>query len=80
MARRGAAALVGLAVVLASMTLVWVVSLIRADTSIVDPFWGTGFAIMTAGYLVRDGRWGERGMLAFVLITAWVVRLGYHLL
>ena len=62
------------------MTLLWVVSLLRADTSIVDPFWGPGFAIVTVAYLVADGRYGDRGLLALVLVTAWAVRLGYHLL
>ena len=73
-------ALIGLAVVLVAMTLLWVVSLLREDTSIVDPFWGPGFAIVTVAYLLADGRFGDRGLLTLVLVTAWAVRLGYHLL
>ena len=73
-------ALVGLGVALASMTLLWVVSLLREDTSIVDPFWGPGFAIVTVAYLFADGRFVDRGLLTLVLVTAWAGRLGYHLL
>ncbi len=70
----------GLAVVLVAMTLLWVVSVRLRDASIVDPFWGPGFAIVTATYLVVDGRYVERGLLAFVLVAAWAARLGWHLL
>jgi steroid 5-alpha reductase family enzyme len=73
-------ALSGLVVVLGAMTLLWVVSLRLGDASIVDPFWGPGFALVTATYLVVDGRFVERGLLAFVLVTAWAARLGWHLL
>jgi len=73
-------ALSGLAVVLVAMTLLWLISLRRQDASIVDPFWGPGFAIITATYLLADGRYVDRGLLAFALVTAWAVRLGYYLL
>lgn len=73
-------ALSGLGVVLAAMTGLWVVSLLREDTSIVDPFWGPGFALVTVAYLVVDGRFSDRGVLTLVLVTLWAVRLGYHLL
>ena len=73
-------ALTGLGVVLGAMTLLWVVSVLRRDASIVDPFWGPGFVLVTFAYLAADGRWGDRGLLAAVLVTAWAGRLGYHLL
>jgi steroid 5-alpha reductase family enzyme len=72
-------ALSGLAVALVAMTLLWLLSLRLGDASIVDPFWGPGFALVTATYLVVDGRYVERGLLAFVLVGAWAARLGWHL-
>lgn len=73
-------ALSGLAVVLSAMTALWLGSLLRGDASIVDPFWGPGFALVTATYLLVDGRFVDRGLLALVLVTVWAGRLGYHLL
>ena len=40
----------GLLVVLGSMTLLWFISLQLKDASIVDPFWGPGFAIVAVSY------------------------------
>ena len=45
----------GLFVVLGSMTLLWLISLRLKDASIVDPFWGPGFAIVAATYYLVDG-------------------------
>lgn len=75
----GLIASAGFAVVLFAMTLLWLLSLRLQDSSIVDPFWGPGFALVTATYVVVDGRFGARGLLALVLVSAWAARLGYHL-
>jgi steroid 5-alpha reductase family enzyme len=73
-------ALVGLAVVLVAMTALWGVSLLLRDASIVDPFWGPGFALAAATYLVVDGRFTLRGLLVGACVAAWAARLGVHLL
>jgi len=75
-----AVGLAGLAVVLLAMTLLWLVSLRLRDASIVDAFWGPGFALVTVTYYVADGRFTPRGTLALILVTIWATRLGYHLL
>ena len=69
----------GLCVVLGSMTLLWLVSLRLKDASIVDPFWGPGFAIAAMTYYLVDGRYPNRGTLVLCLVTLWAARLGYHL-
>lgn len=69
----------GLATILFAMTLLWLLSLRLEDASIVDPFWGPGFALVTVTYVLLDGRFGLRGLLALVLISAWAARLGFHL-
>jgi len=73
-------ALTGLVVVLVAQTLLWLLSLRLRDASIVDPFWGPGFALATLAYYVADGRHTPRGTLALVLVTLWAARLGLHLL
>ena len=43
-----------LAAIIGMMSLVWLLSLARRDASIVDPFWGTGFAIVAlVAYLLN---------------------------
>ena len=69
----------GLFVVLGSMTLLWLISLQLKDASIVDPFWGPGFAIVATTYYLVDGRYLNRGTLVLGLVTLWAARLGYHL-
>jgi steroid 5-alpha reductase family enzyme len=70
----------GLVVVVSAMTLLWMLSLRLGDVSIVDPFWGPGFVLVTLTYLLADSRYGARGLLAFGLVTIWALRLGSHLL
>jgi steroid 5-alpha reductase family enzyme len=70
----------GLVVVLTSLTLLWLVSLRLRDASIVDPFWGPGFALATLTYWLVDGSPSARGTLVLVLVAAWALRLGWHLL
>ena len=69
----------GFFVVLGSMTLLWLISLRLKDASIVDPFWGPGFAIASITYYLVDGRYPDRGTLVLGLVTLWAARLGYHL-
>jgi len=73
------AAAAGLAVLLTSMTLLWLVSLRERDASIADPFWGPGFVLVATTYLLADGRVVARGALTMVLIVAWAARLAWHL-
>jgi len=70
----------GLVVVLAAMTGLWAVSVRLEDASIVDPFWGPGFAIVTLTYLAAEGSYNARGLLALGLVSVWAARLGLHLL
>jgi steroid 5-alpha reductase family enzyme len=73
--------LIGLGVVFGLMALLWVLSLALRDSSIVDPFWGTGFVIANWVYfaLTPDG-FPARKWLISVLVTIWGLRLSIHLL
>lgn len=72
---------IGLAVIMALMTLLWLVSLYLKNSSIVDAFWGTGFVI--AGWLYAwlspEGS-PERRLLIVGVVTVWGLRLSLYIL
>ena len=65
----------GLASVMGLMTLLWLLSLLLKDSSIVEPFWVPGFVIANWFYfaLTQDG-FSARKWLISILITT---RAGY---
>ena len=64
-------------VVIATMTCLWLFSLARRDASIVDPFWGTGFIVVTGFTLTWTpvAQVVERSWLLAALTTVWGLRL-----
>lgn len=72
---------IGGVVVLAMMAVLWLVSLALRNSSIVDIFWGPGFALVAWVYyaLTPDG-YGPRKLLVVALVTIWALRLGLHIL
>jgi steroid 5-alpha reductase family enzyme len=71
---------VTLCVLVVFMTVGWVLSLVRKDASVVDPFWGTGFIVAAISYLLLlDGYWA-REVLVLVLVGIWGLRLSGYLL
>ncbi len=71
----------GALVILGLMTLLWLVSLALRDSSIVDPFWGTGFVVANWVYfaLTPDGFVGRKWLIS-ILVTLWGLRLSLYLL
>lgn len=71
-----------LLVVLATMTALWLLSLARRDASIVDPFWGTGFVLVTCFALLStpSAQSSNRAWLLAGLTTVWGLRLSLYLL
>lgn len=70
-----------LAIILSCMVLLWVISVILRNASIVDPFWGTAFVI-SAWYAFSqtpDGDPGRKALLV-ILVTIWGLRLSLYLL
>jgi steroid 5-alpha reductase family enzyme len=65
-------------VVLAWAVGLWLASLRLRDVSIVDPFWGPGFAAVAWVALAVAGP-SPRGLLLAALTSAWALRLGWHL-
>lgn len=74
-------ALIGLAAIVAYVTIVWLVSLVLRNASIIDIFWGPGFALAAVVYaLASDDGYGGRQALVLVLVAVWGLRLGAHIL
>lgn len=70
----------GLIVLVAFMTLVWLLSLILSDVSIVDPAWGFGFVVVAIAYAIAAGDLTDRDWLLFGIVGVWGLRLGGYLL
>jgi steroid 5-alpha reductase family enzyme len=73
-------ALFGLGLILSVMILLWVVSLLRRDASIVDPFWGTGFILLAWMAYLWQPTTAPRPLLLCGLVTLWGLRLSLYLL
>lgn len=69
----------GLGAALVLMTLVWVVSLVRRDASIIDIFWGLGFVLVAWVYYSLGSQEVPRQLLVPALVTLWGVRLGAYI-
>lgn len=66
-------------VVAGALLLLWLFSLKLKDASIVDIFWGLGFAIIAVtSFLMTDG-FAPRKQLITALTVVWGVRLAWHI-
>lgn len=68
------------AAIFAAMLLLWLVSIPMKDASIVDIFWGPGFALAAWVAFALAGGAPGRKWLIVALTTAWALRLGLYLL
>ena len=68
------------AVTAAALLALWVASLVKRDVSIVDVYWGPGFAVIAnlSARLAVGGAPGRRALVA-LLTTIWGLRLGAYL-
>ena len=71
--------ILNLTVVAVAVQLLWALSLKLKDASIVDIFWGMGFAIIAVtSYLATDGFAGRKQLLT-MLVVIWGIRLASHI-
>lgn len=68
-----------LAVGLAAMSLLWLVSLLINDVSFVDAWWGPGFALMAGTAALVQPPMTGRDVLLIAFVGLWGLRLGLHL-
>lgn len=66
--------------ILVMMIIVWLISLVLKDSSIVDIFWGTGFVLVNWFYfgLVAEGDLARQWLVG-LLVTIWGLRLSAHI-
>jgi len=69
----------GSLLILSIMTILWIVSVIIKNVSIVDLFWGTGFVIVNAFYFFMSGDFYLRHIILLILVTTWGLRLSGYL-
>ena len=62
------------------LTILWVVSVFLKDASIIDPFWGFGFVVLTYFYLYLTENFSDKSILVASLVTIWGLRLSLYLL
>jgi steroid 5-alpha reductase family enzyme len=67
------------ALVLCLMTVLWVVSVVRRDASIVDPWWSVAFLLVTGHTAASTGLTPAKTLL-LLMVTVWASRLWLHLL
>jgi steroid 5-alpha reductase family enzyme len=71
----------GFLVIMTAMTLLWLLSVYLKNASIVDPFWGSGFVILSWFYFSQtDSSFDTRQLLVTALATVWGLRLSIYLL
>ena len=63
-----------------AMIVLWLVSLVRRNASIIDVWWGPGFAGIAALAFALAPAPGSRAALLLGLVTLWALRLGGYLL
>ena len=70
----------GLAALIAVVTLVWIVSLVLRNASIIDPFWSLLFLVAAVVYATfSDQPAGGRRFLIIALVAVWAMRLAGYL-
>jgi steroid 5-alpha reductase family enzyme len=68
-----------LIVILSIMILLWLISIRIKNVSIVDLFWGSGFAVTCLFYFLNTGGFEIRKILILILAFAWGLRLSAYL-
>jgi steroid 5-alpha reductase family enzyme len=66
-------------VIVVSMVLLWVLSLLKKNASIVDIFWGMGFVIVGWASAINVDQVSALGKVVLALVTLWGLRLSLYL-
>lgn len=69
----------GFLLILSMVSVLWVVSVLLKNVSIVDLFWGLGFVIVNAWYFFSAETTNIRQVVLLVLVTVWGLRLSIYL-
>lgn len=70
----------GLLLIVVFFTIVWGISVMLKNASIVDIFWGAGFVLVGVFYFIVTPDYSTRKILAVLLVTVWGLRLSIHIM
>lgn len=70
---------VTLGLLVAYMTLGWLLSLLRRDASVVDLLWGIGFIVAAVSYYLLTEGYSARKILVLAMVSVWGMRLAVYL-
>jgi steroid 5-alpha reductase family enzyme len=68
-----------LLIIMIFMTILWIVSVIIKNVSIVDLFWGFGFVLTACFYFLKTDGFEPRKILLLTLVAIWGLRLSAYL-
>jgi steroid 5-alpha reductase family enzyme len=68
-----------LLLILVLMTILWVMSIILKNVSIVDIFWGLGFVVTACFYFISTDGYLPRKIIILALVSLWGLRLSSYI-
>lgn len=68
-----------LLLIMIMMTILWVISIVIKNVSIVDLFWGLGFVLVASFYFLKTEGYFPRKTLLMILVSLWGFRLSAYL-
>ena len=70
----------GLLLIVVFFTIVWGISVILKNASIVDIFWGAGFVLAGIFYFIVTPEYSTRKIITVIFTTLWGLRLSIHIM
>lgn len=67
------------AIILMMMVILWLISVVVRNVSIVDLFWGFGFVVVSVFYFLKGEGFEPRKVLVTALVAIWGLRLSVYL-
>jgi steroid 5-alpha reductase family enzyme len=71
--------LLALAAIMSMMTILWLISIINKNVSVVDLFWGVGFVLTCVVYFLNTEGFETRKILIMAMVAIWGLRLSIYL-
>jgi steroid 5-alpha reductase family enzyme len=69
----------GLGLIIIMMSILWIISIIIKNVSIVDLFWGLGFLLSGSFYFLKTDGFEPRKIILIILVAFWAIRLSGYL-
>lgn len=69
----------GFAIIMILMTILWIISVIIKNASIVDPFWGFAYVLAAIWYYLQTSAADTRSLMVLILVIVWGMRLSIFL-